>query len=388
LKYVSIVWAGLRRKPSRTVLTFLSIVTAFVLYGGLSGTMASFDQLLNELTDRTRLYTTSSVSPGLPLPMAHVARIERIPGVRSAYGIVNFNAQYQLPSNSFGGEAFRVEERRDGGFSDYIVTEEALTAMQRTRTGVLVGNDLAQRFGWKVGDKLPLQLKTLRKDRSTVWSFDIVGTWAAPPNSGRDSDQMWVNYDYLDEARVLNIGTVNAVITHAADPAQTESIAQQIDAAFANSEFETYTMSYAAAVRAELNQLANIQLIINTVLSAVFFTLLFVTGNTMMQSVRERIPEFGILKTVGFTDRIVSGVVLAESLAICLAAALLGIALAAELLFPLIFASFSMQALPMAPAVLLKSLGLALLLALITALPPALRAGRLNVVDALARRGN
>lgn len=386
MKYAPIAWAGLRRKPIRTVLTFLSIITAFLLYGALSGTMAGFDQLLSDFFDENQLYTMSRLSPGEPLPVAHVQRIARIPGVTEVNGSVAFEAYYQRRANSFGGVTMAESALHKTDSGNVIVDETALDAMRRTRTGILVGKDVAERFGWKVGDRVPLHLTTLRKDRSNVWMFDVVGTWDVEPSSGGSADQIWVNYDYYDEARAFNTGTVHFISTRVGDPAQAERVAQQIDRLFANSDGETETQSLAAAIRAELSGIIDVQLMINGVLGAVFFALLFVTGNTMLQSVRERTPEFAILKTCGFTDVIVSGLVLSESLLLCVLGALVGMLVASELLFPLIFAAFKLQPLSMPLSVVVTGTALAIVLAVVTGLPPALRAGRLNIVDALAAK--
>jgi putative ABC transport system permease protein len=318
LKYAPIAWAGLMRKPIRTVLTFLSITTAFLLYGALNGTMAGFDQLLADVIDDTQLYTISRLSPGEPLPLAYVQRIERLEGVREVGGRVSFNAYYQHPEQSFGGVTVFEATLRRRQDDRVLVSEAALAAMQNTRTGILVGRQIAERFGWKEGDRVPLYLTTLRKDRSNIWTFDVVGVWDLKPSARGSADQIWVNYDYYDETRAFNSGTVQSISTHVGDPSHVERVAQEIDRLFANSEGETETQSFAAAIRAELSGIIDIQLMINAVLGAVFFALLFVTGNTMMQSVRERIPEFAVLKTCGFTNALVSGLVLTESLVLCM----------------------------------------------------------------------
>ncbi len=386
MKYVPIAWAGLRRKPTRTVLTFLSIVTAFLLFGALNGTMAGFDRLLAEFFDANQLYTLSRLSPGEPLPVAYIQRIERLPGVTEVNGSVVFEAYYQRPANNFGGVTMDQSALRKREKGNVVVDETALAAMRGMRTGILVGQKLAKRFGWKVGDRVPLHLSTVRKDRSNVWMFDVVGTWDVKPSSGGSADQIWVNYDGYDEARAFNAGTVHYISTRVGDPAQAERVAQEIDRMFANSDDETESQSLAAAIRAELSGIIDMQLMINGVLGAVFFTLLFVTGSNMMQSVRERIPEFAIMKTYGFTDAIVSGLVLTESLVLCILGAVVGMLAASELLFPFIFASFKLDPLPMPLSVFGMSIAIAVVLAIVTGLPPALRAGRLNIVDALAAK--
>jgi putative ABC transport system permease protein len=224
-----------------------------------------------------------------------------------------------------------------------------------------------------------------RKDRSNVWVFDIVGTYeAARPEAG--ANQIWVNYDYFDEARAVGNGTVRGIISVITDTTRGTRIATEIDRLFANSPNETLTRSLADMVRAELDQVTNIKLIINVILSAVLFTLLLVTGNTMMQSVVERIPELAVLKTYGYSDALIAVLILVESTLLCVTSALIGIALAAAVLFPLIASAFRIGTLPMDPSVVLVGIAIAFVLACVIALPPVWRAQRLNVVDALAGR--
>ncbi len=340
MKYAPMLWAGLRRKPIRTVLTFLSVMTAFLLYGAMNGTMAGFDRFLDDLVDQRVLYTLSRSSPGQPLPQAHVERIKRLSGVDHVYGGNSFNGYYQQPTNTFGGTTMPDLGERMKRSKEVIVDDDVLEAMRHTRTGIVVGKQLARRFGWKTGDRVPVHLTTLRKDRSNVWLFHVVGEWDRPPNSGGSADQIWVNYEYYEEARAFEHGTVMSITTLVNEPAQADRIAHEIDGLFENSDGETQTQSLAAAIRAELNGIVDVQLMINAVLGAVFFALLFVTGNTMMQSVRERVPEFAIMKTCGFRDTTVSGLVLAEALLLCIFGAIAGILVASQLLFPLIFAAF------------------------------------------------
>jgi putative ABC transport system permease protein len=380
------VWAGLRRKPLRTVLTLLSIMTAFLLYGGMNGTMTGFDRFLDGLADERLLYTLSRSNPGQPLPQGHIERIKRIPGIEHVYGGNSFNGYYQQPTNTFGGTTIPSLGQRSASRRAVIVDDAVLEEMRRTRTGIVVGKQLARRFGWKTGDRVPLHLTTLRKDRTNVWLFDVVGEWDRPPNSGGSADQIWVNFEYYDEARAFDHGTVMSITTRTSDASQADRIAHEIDKLFENSDGETQTQSLAASIRAELNSIVDVQLMISAVLSAVFFALLFVTGNTMMQSVRERIPEFAVLKTCGYRDVTVSGLVLSEALLLCLVGALAGILAAAELLFPLIFAAFRLDPIPMPPQVIALGIAIAIVLAMISGLPPALRAGRLSIVNALSRK--
>ncbi|MBX5461392.1 MAG: FtsX-like permease family protein [Steroidobacteraceae bacterium] len=386
MKYLVLVWAGLWRKPARTVLTSMSVVSAFLLYGALSGTMVSFDRWLGQITgDVTVLWTASRVDRSAGLPIGILPAIERIPGVLAVDIQQGFNSYFQDPKNGVGVETIDVARRIKYPRPFFTVSDGALEAMRRVRTGAIVGAELMEKYGWKVGDRVPLTSGVIRKDRSNVWVFDIVGTFDVTGTQAR-ADQMWVNYDYFDEARAFGKGTVGGVISVIADPSQATRIAAEIDRRFANSPNETLTRSLGDMIRAEIDQITDIKLIIDVVLSAVLFTLLFVTGNTMMQSTVDRIPEFAVLKTYGFSDALIAALVLVESAALCLISALIGIAVAATVLFPLIGAAFRIGTLPMDASVVVTGVGIAVALACVIALPPLWRLGRLNVVDALAGR--
>ena len=386
MKYLVLVWAGLWRKPTRTILTSLSIATAFLLYGALNGTMVSFDQWLRQTTgDTAVLWTTSRISMGTGLPIGILPSIERIDGITGVDIVQEFSGYWQDPRNGVGLVAIDADRRIEHPSPWSIVAVETLEAMGRLRTGAIVGTALMKKYGWQIGDRVPLTSPVTRKDRSNVWVLDIVGTFtAARPQSS--ADQIWVNYDYFDAARAFGNGTVAGIVSIVADPTRATLIAAEIDGLFANSANETLTRSLGDMIRAELAQVTDIKLIVNVVLSAVLFTLLFVTGSTMMQSVVERIPELAVLKTYGYSDATVASLILVESALLCVISALLGIALAAAVLFPLIGAAFRTGTVPMAPSVVLTGIAMAVALACVIATPPVWRVQRLNIVDALAGR--
>ena len=239
-----------------------------------------------------------------------------------------------------------------------------------------------RQFGWKIGDRLPLRTSVMKQDGSTDWEFEIVGTYDVP--SAPTEANIMVNFAYYDEARRLERGTVWAFVVGASDPARSAQVCAAIDALFVNSAYETVTQDEKAYVQGQLRQLGDVSLMANAIVAAVLFTLLFLTGNTMMQSVRERTPELAILKTVGFSDRSVTLLVLCESLLLCVLAALLGLAAAAAV-FPVAAAlGIGGAALPLKVVVI--GVLLAVILALVSGLPPAWRAQRLVIVDALAGR--
>jgi putative ABC transport system permease protein len=269
-------------------------------------------------------------------------------------------------------------------YSGMHVTPEQVEAMRRTRTGALVGAKLAQKYGWKVGDKIPISsaIFVKKSDMTSNWSFDVVGIFDDTENSFR-SNTMIINYDYFDEERSSGQGTVGWFTITIDDPARAAQIGAAVDALFANSANETKTQTEKENMQSFMKQLGDINFIVSAIIGAVFFTLLFLTGNTMMQSVRERIPELAVLKTLGFSDSGVAALVVAEAVVLCLFAAAIGLA-GATLVFPFLKDVIGIKALPL--GVVAMGLGIAALLACITALPPAFRARQLSIVDALARR--
>jgi putative ABC transport system permease protein len=268
---------------------------------------------------------------------------------------------------------------------EVTVSPGGLDAMARTRDGALIGEDLAKQRGWKVGDRIPLRSSVwMRKDGAPDWTFEIVGiyAWADGKVPG---NEFWINYAYFDEARTFGNGTVTLYMAHINEPARSAQIAEQIDALFANSPNETQTMNERDWIRGRIAQIGNMGFFINAIIAAVMFTLLFLTGNTMMQSVRERIPELAVLKTYGFTDFAVVSLVVGEALLLCGGAAAIGLGIA-RLASPSIFRAIGAGGLSLPWGVMGTGLVVASIVALISALPPAWRTQRMSVVDALAGR--
>jgi putative ABC transport system permease protein len=383
MKYLPLVWAGLWRKRVRTVLTLLSIVVAFVLFGVMHGVTAGIEQIINTMSD-SRLRVQSRVNITEALPLAHAARIENVPGV-IAVGYYNFlGAYYQEPRNGVNAGAMNIDHLHQI-FPDVSVSDAALAAMAHTRDGALIGEDLAKERGWKVGDRIPLKsFIWMRKDGATDWTFEIVGTYAWNGNQV-PSNEFWINYDYLDEARSNGNGTVTMYAARIKDPARAGEIADRIDGLFANSANETQTMNERDWLRSRIAQIGNMAFFINAIIAAVMFTLLFLTGNTMMQSVRERIPELAVLKTYGFSNTAVVSLVLGEALLLCGVAAGIGLGIA-RLASPAVFKAMGANGLVLPWSVIGTGLGVAAIVALVSALPPAWRTQRMNVVDALAGR--
>jgi putative ABC transport system permease protein len=381
MKFFPLVWTSLWRKKARTIFTLLSILIAFLLFGLLQGVNAWLNAF-GSGSNANRLYVASRVSEIQPLPSAYLNQIEGVSGIRHATYIAGIAGYYQEKHNSLVALATEVPTFLSL-YPEWQVAPDQLASMNRTRDGAIVAAPLMRAFGWKIGDRIPLRTSVMKQDGSADWQFQIVGTYDVP-SIPAEANRILVNYAYFDEARLLERGTVWAFVVAVDDPARSAQICAAVDALFVNSAYETVTQDEKAYVQGQLRQLGDVSLMANAIVAAVLFTLLFLTGNTMMQSVRERTSELGILKTVGFSDRSVTGLVLLESVLLCVLAASLGLAAAAAV-FPVVAAlGIGGSALPL--KVVAAGLVMAVVLAVASGLPPALRAQRLAIVDALAGR--
>ena len=383
MKYFGLIWAGLWRKKTRTVFTMISIVIAFLLFGLLQGINQGFGTAMGNL-DVDRLYVTARTSMTDGMPISYLPRIRNVSGVRAVSMWAYFGGYFREARNpvpAFATDAVELFKV----YKEIKIRPEYIEAMAKTRTGALVSETLAATHGWKVGDRVPIGTSIwTNKAGSNTWEFDIVGTFDASAY-GAGFPSFYLNYSYFDEARQFGTGELHYYIVAVQDPTQADRISREIDAMFANSSVETRTQTESALAQASLKQLGDINFIANAIVGAVLFTLLFLTANTMMQSVRERTSELAVLKTLGYSDTKVLILVLTESLILCLFAAALGIALAALVFespaLQKLFGNFSMPAI-----VASMGAGIAILVAFVSGFPPAWRARQLNIVDALAGR--
>jgi putative ABC transport system permease protein len=382
MKYFPLLWATLWRKKARTIFTLLSIVVAFLLFGMLQGVNAAFQQGVSN-ANVNRLIVTSRISLTEALPISQKARIEALPGIAGVASSNWFGSYYQEEKNFVFATPVDIDDYMKV-MPELKIAPDQVAALKQNRSGIIVGIDLMQKYGWKIGDRLPLHstIWVNKYDGTSDWKFDIVGTYDFSGDRSQNTGALF-NYTLFDEARTFGAGTIGWWIVSVKDPNQSAQIAAQIDKLFENSQDETKTQSEKEFAQSFMKQFGDINFIVKAILGAVFFTLLFLTGNTMMQSVRERIPELAVLKTLGFSDAKVTALVLAESLLLCVIAAALGLALA-SLIFPLLKDTIGVVQLP--TSVLISGAVIAVLLALATGGLPALRAQRLVIVDALAGR--
>ena len=388
MKYLHLIWASLFRRKTRTALTLVSIVAAFLLFGLLDAVRTSFNQAGQSANGAARLQTGSKLSFIQTLPISLEAQIASVPGVKSVTYANWFGGAYQDPHNQVF--AFAVAPSYLDLYPEIEVSEAERKAFAETRTGALVGEQLARRFHLKVGDKVPLQ-STIFPDRagSKNWSFEIVGILhSKDKKSGGFFDQMFLlHWKYFDETTPYNGGQVGWYMTRVADVHQADRVAKAIDALSTNSAHETRTQTEQAATASWMKQLADIGLIVGSIMGAVFFTLLLLSGNTMMQAVRERTSELAVMKTIGFSNASMLAMVLAESVLLLVLGGVVGLGLA-SLLIPVVSAgSGGMLNLPVVAAdTWLLGLALMALIGLLVGALPAWSAMRLNIVDALAGR--
>jgi len=387
VKYLPLLWAALARRKTRTTLTLLSVVVAFVLFGLLQAVRLAFESGASS-ADAKRMLTVARYSFIEPLPMAYSRRIEQVPGVVGVVGADWFGGKYQNESNAFPVIAADPGRYLDM-YAEFNVPPAQRAAAEKIRTSALAGQRLVERFGWKVGQKLPISSEIYPKEGGSMdWEFDLVGTIDADDPAVRgNTDMILINVAHFDEARATGKGNTGWYTVRLDETASPQAVAAQIDRMFANSPHETRTQPEKEFAMGFAKQIGDIGAMVTRILAAVFFTILILTGNTMAQSIRERIPELAVLKTLGFSDAKVTGLVLAEAGLLMLGGCVLGM-LSAVALMPALNSSTGGRFPPLFVGA--STWGLALALATVVAvaigLPPALRARRLKIVDALAGR--
>jgi len=387
MKYFHLVWAALFRRKTRTFLTLVSIITAFLLFGMLDAVRTTFDSGSKSIAGVDRLITSSRYSIIQSLPQSLQARIAAVPGVRDVAYANWFGGIYQDPKNFVF--SYAVSPNYLDVYPEIQLTPEQRKAFDDTRTGVVIGPLLAKKYGWKVGDKIPLQSTIFpQKNGDKTWQFDIVGIYSVGKGAANGMDQLLLlHWKYFDEANLYARHEVGWYIDRLASPDDADRVAKAIDTISANSDHETKSQTEQAFSASFAKQLGDIGLIVTAIMGAVFFTLLLLTGNTMAQAVRERTSELAVLKTIGFSSRGVLGMVLAESVLLLVFGGVIGLGIASVLAPGVSKGSGGMVNLPPVGAgSWALGVGLMVLIGLVVGALPALRAMRLNIVDALAGR--
>ena len=384
MRYFRLIWKNAWRKKIRTSLTILSVFVAFLLFALLSAIGFAFRGGV-DVADAERLIVIHKISLINPLPMSYMKRIAATEGVASVTHASWFGGYYQDSRNQFPQFPVDPQSYLDM-YPEFTMPMEQIQAFKRNRTAAIVGQDLATTYGWKIGDRIPIQATIWTKaDGGRTWEFDLEGIFSS--DDPRSSTAVLLfQYDFFEEARAFGKGTVGWYILRVESGADPIQVANAIDLQFANSPNETKTSTEAAFAQSFMKQYGNIALIVTLILGAVFFTLLLVAGNTMSQSVRERISELAVLKTLGFTDRSVLGIVLSESILIMLLGGLLGLGLGWLLVKGLAeqMGSF-LPGIFLSPTAIAIGIGIMIGAGILAGIFPALKAMRLSIIDALAR---
>jgi putative ABC transport system permease protein len=325
VKFLPLIWKSLWRRKVRTTFTLLSIFIAFLLFGILMTIRAAFSIGI-DLAGMDRLIIIHKISLIMPLPESYEGRLETVPGVETVTNNSWFGGIYQDPKNFFAQIAVEPEKFL-AIYKEFRLPEDQKKAWLEDRKGAIVGRALADRFGWKVGDHIPLQATIWQpKGGGLTWDFNLVGIYDGDP--GVDTTSFYFHYDYLDENRAQGEGMVGWYVVKVKDPKQSQALARTFDQMFENSNAETKTTTEKGFVEGFAKQIGDIGSIMMAILAAVMFTILLVVGNTMAQAVRERTSELAVLKTLGFSDVTVLSLVLAESLFVALVGGGLGLGLA------------------------------------------------------------
>ena len=379
MKFLPLLFANLKRKKVRTALTIGSFAVAMFLFGLLVAVRAGFRQGI-DVAGADRLVVIGRTGVIQPLPLPYQERIRRLPGVKDVTHATWFGGVYQDPKNFFAQFVIEPEEWLRM-YPEFHVSETEWRDFLGDRQGIVVGRKLTERFGWKLGDRVPLKAPGYLG--GTAWEFNVRGIYRGT-RSQDDETQLWLQHRYFKEkAPRYWQAIVGWYIVRVAEPSQALAVTKAVDAEFANSASETRTQTESAFASSFMKQMGNIEFLIVAIGSIVFFTLLLVTGNTMAIAVRERTAELAVLKAVGFSDRFALGLVLTESVLIAAVGGAIGLWLAKivsakDITSGILMTYLSGEALAAGAVVALATGALAGIL-------PALSAMRLQVASALRR---
>jgi putative ABC transport system permease protein len=384
MPYLRLVLANLVRRKLRNSFTLLTVVVAILLLGLL----LPLDRLFSigfKVADADRLIVASSSSIMQPLPLRYEQRIAELDNVDLVARFAFFGGFYQDPAQQVLTVAtepksfismlhevrFPIEVDRQHWFDD--------------PTSIAVGHEIAAKYNWKVGDLVPLySLIYPRKDGGNSWTFKIAAIFDSEQKSG-NTQSVVMHYSYFDQARSHGQGTVGWYNVRVKNPAHSEETAAAIDALFANSPGETRTATEAVFTQEFMRQVGDFSVIVTAALTAVFFTLILVAANAMAQSVNERLSEFAVLKTLGFNDRRIFSLIIAESLVLTFIGGLIGMGLTVAAIPWIRTRSEMLSDIAFWWQDFYWALAAMALVAIVSALLPALRAKRLTVIDGLAR---
>jgi putative ABC transport system permease protein len=380
MKFFPLIWMNVWRRKIRTTFTLLSIFIAFLLFGIVMTIRAAFSFGV-EIAGLDRLVLINKVTLILPLPISYQRQIQQTPGVQVATHQTWFNGAYQQPTNVLTTIAVEPTPFLMT-YPEFLLPAEQAAAWLADRQGAIVGKDLAARYNWKIGDRIPL-MSALWEPKNP-WEFNLVGIYDA--GRGVDKTQFFFRYDYLEENRADRLkGNVGWYVLKIDDPSKAVELSKTFDTMFANSAAETKTTTEKGFIEGFAKQVGDIGSITIAIASTVLFMFGMVAASTMMQSVRERTNELAVLKTLGFTDAKILALVLSESLFITLAGGGLGLALAWMFVKRGDPTGGLLAVFALPPEDIVAGIVLMLVMGLLAGITPALGAMRLRITDALRR---
>ena len=382
----SLIRKNLFRRKLRAVLMIVSILVAFMIFGVLAGFYRAFTAG-EDRAAADRMITVNKINFTQPMPIAYFNRVGTVDGVRQVTYANWFGGYYQDPKNIVMTFAVEPTTYFDVYRNEFDLPADQLQAFIRTRTGAVVGEKVANKWGWKVGDRVPLSsnIFTQKSTSGHTWDFTIVGIFKGKADHV-DTNLVLFQWPYFDETRTFGKDTIGWLILQTTAPENNDKVAKAIDAMFANSTAETQTDTEKAFSKAFASQFGNIALIVSLVVGAAFVTILMIVGNTMALSIRERTREIGVLKTLGFSGPRILRMVLGESVLLALLGGLPGLALAALITVTLRNSLANVApAFAVSPDIVLQGVALMILLGLVTGLIPAVNAMRLKIAAALGR---
>jgi putative ABC transport system permease protein len=382
MKYIPLILSNFKRHRTRTILTLLSIIVAFLLFAYLAAIRNAF-RFGTSVAGANRLVTRHRVTLIQPLPQSYERRIEQIPGVKDAMQQAWFGGLYQDKQVQWGQIAV-VPAEFFPMYPEFLLPESQKQAFIKTRTGAIVGRKTANRYGWKVGDRIPLNATFMAGKEGNTWTFELVGIFDGQyPET--DTTSFYFQHAYMDENRVWGKGLTGWYAVQVENPNDAERVAREIDQTFANSPAETKTETEKAFIRGFAEQMGNIGAIVQFVVTVVFVMILLVVLNTMIQAVRERTSELGVMKAVGFSDAQVLAFVLAESLLITIVGGAIGLAVGALAISRGDPTNGALPVFRFPQSDQVVAVVFVLLLGLVAGAWPAIQAMRLNAVNALRR---
>ncbi|QCI80239.1 ABC transporter permease [Hankyongella ginsenosidimutans] len=381
----TLIRKNLFRKKLRAILLIVSIFIAFLIFGVLVAFLNAFNAGDTDAA-KNRLVVSNKINFTQPLPYAYFTKIKSMKGVSIVSHANWFGGYYREPRNQFGMFAIEPESYLTI-YPEIVLTDEAKRCFLTERTGLIIGRQAAERYGWKVGQQVPISSNIYTNKRGgQTWDFKICGIFRSPDGKGNEQG-LYFNYDYFNESVTFGQDSVGFVSLTTQSEAANDAVAKRIDTLFANSADETVTQTEAAFNKAFVAQLGNIAQIVGLVVGAAFATILMIVGNTMVMAIRERTREIGVLKTLGFPSQRILKHVLCESTALALLGGLAGMLVASFAVAALnTVLSGGFPALSMSPLLWAQAIGIMLLLGLVTGIIPAMNAMRLNILTALGRQ--